>query len=216
MKRRGTDPGTGSQPRARRWTPRTTAWLTLAGVSIVAGVISYSHALTVVRAAGAAPVVAHAQPLLADLVILGASANLLDASRSGRALPKLSFLAAIIGGAVTLWMNVAAGSPHEVPSWVVNGWPAVAFGLALESLLGLIRRGRNDEPEPAAVLVCDHPAPFPVQSLDDAIIAAAASGMSKRQIALDFECSRARVDKTLPPETAPPELAAASMNGSAA
>lgn len=216
MKRRGTDPGTGSQPRARRWTPRTTAWLTLAGVSIVAGVISYSHALTVVRAAGAAPVVAHAQPLLADLVILGASANLLDASRSGRALPKLSFATAIIGGLVTLWMNVAAGDPHSVPTWLVNGWPAVAFGLALESLLGLIRRGRNDEPAEVIPAVCDHPEPVAPLTLDDAIRAAAKAGLSKRQIALDFECGRPRVDKTLPPEPRAPELAAAGMNGSAA
>jgi hypothetical protein len=201
--------------RGRRWTPRTTAWLTLAGVSVVAGVISYSHALAVVQAAGAGPVVAHAQPLLADLVILGASANLLDASRAGQRLPRPSIAAAITGGAVTLLMNVAAGSPHAVPSWLVNGWPAVAFGLALESLLGLIRRGRGDDAGRPAAAACDHPEPAVPLTLPDAIEAAFGAGLSKRRIALDFECGRRRVDQVLPPEPGVPELAAA-MNGSAA
>jgi hypothetical protein len=197
----------------RRWTPRTTAWLTLASVSIVAGVISYSHALSVVQAAGAGRIVAHAQPLLADLVILGASANLLDASRAGQKLPKPSIAAAIIGGAVTLLMNVASGDPHAVPSWLVNGWPAVAFGLALESLLGLIRRGRGSDVSRPAAATCDHPEPEPPLTLDEAIGAAFGAGMSKRRIAIDFECGRPRVDQTLPPEPKTPELAAVSVNG---
>jgi len=132
------------------WTPRRVAWLCLAGVSVIAGLISYYHGLMVVSAAPAGWlahwIVNHAEPALADLVITGASANLLDAYRhrgeDGR-LPRLSMLSAGIGAAVTLYFNVAAGHPAWVPRPVVNGWPPVAFGLALESLLGLIRRGRG-------------------------------------------------------------------------
>lgn len=136
-----------SRPRLR-WTPRRTAWLCLACVSVIAGLISYYHGMMVVSASDggwlARWIVDHAEPALADLVITGSSANLLDAYRNlaeGEKLPKLSMVTAGIGCAVTIYFNVAAGHPAWVPTWVVNGWPPIAFGLALESLLGLVRRG---------------------------------------------------------------------------
>lgn len=39
--------------------PRVTGWLALAGVSLIAGIASYFHALAVVQAAGATPPVAY-------------------------------------------------------------------------------------------------------------------------------------------------------------
>jgi len=81
-------------------------------------------------------------PALADLVILGASADLLAASRAGLSRPRLTMVALGVGIAVTLTMNVASGSHHGIGGRLVNGWPALAFILALESLAGLVRRGR--------------------------------------------------------------------------
>ena len=70
MKRKGHDsPATSA--------PRVVGWLALAGVSLIAGIASYFHALAVVQAAGATAPVAYLVPALADLVILGASADLL-------------------------------------------------------------------------------------------------------------------------------------------
>lgn len=143
-------------------TPRVVGWLALAGVSLIAGIASYFHALAVVQASGAHAPVSYLVPALADLVILGASADLLAASRAGAGRPRLTMLALGVGIVVTLAMNVAAGNPHEVPKWLVNGWPALAFTLALESLAGLVRRGRGrvpESPSPAVTTVtvgCGH------------------------------------------------------------
>ena len=130
--------------------PRVVGWVALAGVSLIAGIASYFHALAVVQAAGATAPVAYLVPALADLVILGASADLLAASRAGQPRPRLTMLALGTGIAVTLAMNVVASHPHAMPSWLVDGWPAVAFVLALESLAGLVRRGRGSLPPDAS------------------------------------------------------------------
>ena len=130
--------------------PRVVGWVALAGVSLIAGIASYFHALAVVQAAGATAPVAYLVPALADLVILGASADLLAASRAEQPRPRLTMLALGTGIAVTLAMNVVASHPHAMPSWLVDGWPAVAFVLALESLAGLVRRGRGSLPPDAS------------------------------------------------------------------
>jgi hypothetical protein len=117
-----------------------TIWLSLAAVSFIAAAASYLHALTVVQAADGHTTVAWFIPALADLTIFAASANVLDAYRHGEGLPPFSIAALAVSIAVTLGMNVAAGSPHAVTPWLVNVWPPVAFLLALESLLGYTRR----------------------------------------------------------------------------
>ena len=55
-----------------------------------------------------------------------------------------------VGILVTLAMNVAAGSHHGLGGRLVSGWPALAFILALESLAGLVRRGRGGASLPPA------------------------------------------------------------------
>src|SRR6516225_4157785 len=139
--------------------PRVVGWVALAGVSLIAGIASYFHALAVVQAAGATAPVAYLVPALADLVILGASADLLAASRAGQPRPRLTMLALGTGIAVTLAMNVVASHPHAMPSWLVDGWPAVAFVLALESLAGLVRRGRGGDAAPAVPAASGHGEP---------------------------------------------------------
>ena len=142
--------------------PRAVGWLALAGVSLIAGIASYFHALAVVRGAGATAPVSYLVPALADLVILGASSDLLAAVRSSHGRPKLTMVSLGVGVVVTLAMNVAAGWHHGWGGRLVAGWPALAFTLALESLAGLVRRGRGGPvslPAPAAQIVtvgCGH------------------------------------------------------------
>lgn len=159
--------------------PRVVGWLALAGVSLIAGIASYFHALAVVQASGATAPVSYLVPALADLVILGASADLLAASRAGQERPRLTMAALGVGIVVTLGMNVAAADPHAVPKWLVNGWPALAFTLALESLAGLVRRGRGGlvlSPVPAAP---DRGETAEAPTRDEAFLMLAATGSRK-------------------------------------
>src|SRR5689334_5962303 len=88
--------------------PRVVGWLALGGVSLIAGIASYFHALAVTVAAGATAPVSYLEPALADLVILGASADLLAASRGGFPRPRLTMVSLGVGVAVTLLFNVVA------------------------------------------------------------------------------------------------------------
>lgn len=128
------------------WTRGLQIWAPLAAVSLIAAVASYLHALTVVEVADGRTFVAHCIPALADLTIFASSANILDAYRHrkrGQQPPWLSMASLGLSVLVTLGANVASGFPAEVPSWLVNVWPPVAFLLALESLLGWYRRGQQ-------------------------------------------------------------------------
>lgn len=136
-------------------TARGTAWIALALVSIGAGVASYLHGYSVCLALGTGSWVAAITPALADLVILGESAALLDVSRRRHPWPFWDIAALILAIAATLTMNVAAAHPHWLPLWLVDAWPPVAFGLALHCLIGMVRRGRAD-PEPVP---CPHTLP---------------------------------------------------------
>ena len=173
--------------------PRAVGWLALAGVSLIAGIASYFHALEVVQAAGATAPVAYLVPALADLVILGASADLLAASRAGQARPPLTMVALGVGVVVTLAMNVAAGSGHGLGGRLVAGWPALAFILALESLAGLVRRGRGGLtglPVPATSSQTDLVLPpGPDEALRTLLVST-----SRRQLAARLGVPKSRVD----------------------
>lgn len=192
------------------------AGLGLAGLVLIAGFASYLHALNVVQAADGHHLVAWFIPALADLLILTAGANVLDAVRSGAGWPWVSLVAVIVGVLVTLGLNVATSNPHEVPKWLVNGWPPVAFLLGAESFMGLIRRGRASPfPEihgggPATPGHCPHQVAL---TRDGAIRAAFEHArdclddpLSQRQLAASFGLHRDKVAalvKDPPAGTAP-------------
>ncbi len=191
---------------------RHTARLALAGVSAIAAVVSYFHALAVVQAAGARPPVAYLVPFLADLVILGASAALLDASRGGCPRPVLATFSLVAGIGVTVAMNVAAGSAHGVAGMLVAGWPALAFILALESLAGMVRRGRAPVPETKFQSFNEAASQDGPPDLE-ADIRWLAGRHSQRQIAAVTGASRAKLGKLA---RAPAAVAAEpSLNGGA-
>ena len=176
--------------------PRVVGWLALAGVSLIAGIASWFHALGVVEASGATAPVSYLVPALADLVILGASADLLAASRAGHLRPKLTMVALGVGVVVTLTFNLFASHPHAMPSWLVDGWPALAFILALESLAGLVRRGRGAPSLIApggAPATPDHAEPAEPPSTDEALRTLLATG-SRRGLAEALGVPKSRVD----------------------
>lgn len=188
-----------------RWTGR----LALAGVSGIAAVVSYFHALAVVRLAGATPPVAYLVPFLADLVILGASAALLEASRGSHPRPRLATASLGAGIAVTVAMNVAAGVAHGLTGALVAGWPALAFILALESLVGMVRRGRTirDSRNENPVTEPDDPPSL------DADLAWLLGRHSQRSVAAVTGAPRARLGRLARSGTA--AAGTAPLNGSA-
>lgn len=203
---------------------RVTAAGALAGVSLIAAVVSYLHGLAVVQMVGARPPVAYLIPFLADLVILGASASLLDASRAGRRMPALSVLSLTVGIGATVAMNVAAGWHHGAGGRLVAAWPAVAFILALESLAGIVRRGRGAVAASAPATPDELAAP----SFDEALRVLLTTG-SRRVVADGLGVPKSRVDGwayklagpagtenvagTVPPLNAVPATQLAALNG---
>jgi hypothetical protein len=153
---------------------RGVAYAALAGVSLIAGFASWLHAHSVIQHAGAGVLVAVSVPFLADLVILGASASLLAASRAGQPWPLWDVLALAVGAGMTLAMNVAVAEPWILPSWLIDAWPPVAFILALESLAGMVRRGRGTIPPQVSPAVPDH-CPHEVPALAPAEVRAVAA-----------------------------------------
>ena len=181
---------------------RTTAVAALAGVSAIAAVVSYLHALAVVRAVGATAPVSYLIPFLADLVILGASAAMIDAARGGAAKPRLATVSLVAGVGVTLAMNVAAGLGHGVAGALVAGWPAVAFVLSLESLAVLVRSGRTSGKFPEVPATADQCPHTVATTRDDAITAAylhardcLGEPLSYRSLAASFDMHHSAVGR---------------------
>ncbi|HLI36610.1 MAG TPA: DUF2637 domain-containing protein [Streptosporangiaceae bacterium] len=131
-------PAEGSRTRAER----AIRWSTIAavtGVAVVAGWVSYEHALAVVRVHGEGGAVAQVYPVTVDGLIYSASMVLLDAARRGVRAPGLArwLLAAGIGA--TLAANVAAGLHFGPVGAVVAAWPALALVGSYELLMLIIR-----------------------------------------------------------------------------
>lgn len=185
-----------------------TARLSLAAVTLIAGTASYLHAYVVAQSADGHGWVARFIPVLADLVIASAAANLLDASRRDERLPRLSMAAAVVGVVVTLAANVASGDPHSVPVWCVNVWPPVAFVLALESLVGHVRRGRNEPQRPDLFTSAGQIEP-PQVDVADTLQRLVDHFGSQRAVERELKIPRDHLRKLI----APPEPVAAALNG---
>lgn len=193
--------------RATKWAAR----LGLAGVTVLAAWASYLHALIVVQAADGPTMVARALPAVADLLIAAASANILDASRRGERWPRVSVVSIVAGVGMTLAFNVAAGTPHAIPPWLVNVWPPVAFILALESFIDHIRRGRGTPQDRSSAAAGGHCPHGVAGTAEEAALSAYAHArdcllapVSFRQLERQFGIRRDRLS----------ELAKVSVNGS--
>lgn len=121
---------------------RWAAGLVMAGLAVVAAVISYNDGLFLVRFAGAGGRLAYLYPLLPDGLIVISSISLYEAATSGQPRPKWATTGLVLGGVLTLVMNFAAGYARGPLLAGVDSAVPVVFFVALEILIGLIRRSR--------------------------------------------------------------------------
>ena len=117
---------------------RLIAGLALFALAAITAIVSYLHALAVVRAVGNTGAVAYLVPFVADLMIVSASMALLEAARNSAAKPALAIVSLVFGIGATLAMNVTAGWHHG--GALVAALPPLVLVLRLETLMGLVRR----------------------------------------------------------------------------
>jgi hypothetical protein len=115
----------------------------MAGIAAVGAVISYLDGLYLVHLAGATGHAAYLYPLLPDGLIVISTESMYDAAQSGQSRPRWATTGIVLGAVLTVAMNVAAGAGIKVPLALVDGVVPVVFFVALEILIGLIRRGRG-------------------------------------------------------------------------
>lgn len=182
---------------------RLIAGLALFALAAITAIVSYLHALAVVRAVGNTGAMAYLVPFVADLMIVSASMALLDAARNSTAKPALAIVSLVFGIGATLAMNVAAGWHHGSAGALVAALPPVALVLSLETLIGLVRRSRERSGSPdhgqagPRLGHCPHQV---AMTADDAVISAYLHSRdcygdtpSQRQLAAQFGLSRAKV-----------------------
>jgi hypothetical protein len=156
-----------AQPRTGDWVIRASTAATVVGIGGIAAVVSFRHALEVVRDNGESGVTAYLTPLTVDGLVFTASMVLLDAARRGDRAPMLARVALALGIAATVAVNVLHGLAHGPVGAVVGAWPAITLILVVELLMGMIRRGRQSaEAEPKSGGVAE--AAYPVGEEADA------------------------------------------------
>jgi hypothetical protein len=153
-------------PRRRRGHPDSRATGIAVTLLIAAGtaIVSYTHGLDVVRAAGNHGLVAGLLPLFPDGLITLSSAALFTASALGVSCG-WAWCGLVIGLGVTLAMNVLASLPPQTLALILrSGWPGGVIGaltpgvlfLSIKILEWLFRH----QPEPAAAPTgCPHEVP---------------------------------------------------------
>ena len=125
---------------------RRSAGVTMAAFALIAAVISYSDGLLLIRLAGVTGRLAYLYPLLPDGLIVISSLSLYEAAVTGTRRPRWAMAGIFLGAGLTVAMNVAAGWSVSLLAAVADGFVPVVFFVALEILIGLIRRGRVTVP----------------------------------------------------------------------
>lgn len=207
----GTEDHPGST-RSRPWI----AGLTMAGIAAAAAVISYLDGLYLVHRAGAHGHAAYLYPLLPDGLIVISAQSLYGAAQGGQPRPRWATTGIVLGAVLTAAMNVAAGAGLKVPLALVDGVVPVVFFVALEILIGLIRRGRAGvgfapprAPGPAAQSHCGHTVALTVgeavRLADEHARQCLGEPISQRQLAASFGLSRPKVAELVgaTPQTRP-------------
>jgi hypothetical protein len=124
-----------------------------------AAVVSYNDGLFLVRLSGIRGDVGYLYPLLPDGLIIISWASAYDAGLAGlRRRPAWATAGIVLGAALTLAMNIGAGVLHNRLQSVVDGVVPVVLFVALEILVGLIRRGQGASlvPDDISELECLH------------------------------------------------------------
>lgn len=117
---------------------RVLAGLAVLAVAVVAGWVSFGHIAMLAAAHGYSTATAHMLPVSVDGLIVAASLALLTGTS-----PALSRAGLVLGILATLAANVAAGAEFGAVGALVNAWPAIAFIVASEILLRMLRAARD-------------------------------------------------------------------------
>jgi hypothetical protein len=144
---------------------RVCAVLVLAALSVITGIISYEHGLIMARETSNTGLVCYLLPLVPDLMIVGGSITLVEASARhlSRPLPAIGALVAGIGWTVA--QNIAGGWHGGAGDRVVSGGIPLAFLVTFESLLWLLRQGRQS----AAATTGNHSQPPRPETVEDGL-----------------------------------------------
>lgn len=114
-----------------------------------AAVVSYNDGLFLVRLAGIGDRVVYLYPLLPDGLIIISWASAYEAGLAGlRKRPAWATAGIVLGACLTLAMNIGAGVLHNQLQALVDGVVPVVLFVALEILVGLIRRAHGAVPLP--------------------------------------------------------------------
>ena len=124
--------------------------LTMTAFAAAAAVISYNDGLFLVHLAGTAGRLAYLYPLLPDGLIVISWTSMYEASLTAAARPAWATAGIALGACLTVSMNVAAGVLHNSLDALIDGVVPVVFFVALEILMGTIKRGRGGVPTPSA------------------------------------------------------------------
>lgn len=139
-----------------RWSDRlitALAAVAVVAIAVVAAIVSYRHALTVARDHGETGATAYMTPITIDGLVVVASMVMLDAARRRQHPPVLAWCALALGIGATLAVNILYGVQHGPVGAVIAAWPAVALTIAVELLMGMIRRRAVPAPAPLPVPV---------------------------------------------------------------
>lgn len=117
---------------------RVLAGVAVLAVALVAGWVSFGHIAMLAAAHGYSTATAHMLPVSVDGLIVASSMALLTGSA-----PWFSRAGLVLGILATLAANVAAGAEFGIVGALVNVWPGVAFVVASEILLRMIRATRE-------------------------------------------------------------------------
>ena len=122
---------------------RVLTGLAVLAVAVVAGIVSFTHIETLALAHGYTLGTARLLPVSVDGLIVAASlACLTEAGARGHA-SRLSRAGLALGILATLAANVAAEAHFGIVGALVNAWPAIAFIVASEILLRMLRPTRD-------------------------------------------------------------------------
>jgi hypothetical protein len=113
--------------------------LTVAGVTMVAVVVSYGHASDLVRAHGESGWTGPLIPLTVDGLIYASSMVMLDSARRSVQVPALARWLLGLGIVTTLAASFAHGLGHGIIGATVAAWPAVALVGSYELLMVIVR-----------------------------------------------------------------------------
>jgi Protein of unknown function (DUF2637) len=117
--------------------------LAVLAVAVVAGIVSFSHIEGLALAHGYMLGTAHLLPVSVDGLIVAASLACLTEARARGEASRLARVGLVLGILATLAANVAAGAQYGAVDAVVNAWPAIAFIVASEILLRMLRAARG-------------------------------------------------------------------------